>query len=508
MSIRSAISKILCARILKKRHITFALVSLSAYWPSLSADTISKDVRVLPLSYTVESRATFSAGDFTPFWLVSNLQGLGAPKKNNGWVRGILSRPLNPEAKLSWGAGADIAGGWNMPAPFNIHQLYGEFKYRRVYVMAGAKEIWGSYNNPRLSSGNLLFSGNAMPIPQVRVGTFGFAPFWGTNEWFSVNAYLAFGKFTQSNWEKSWVDPKFIRNEGVLYNSKGLWLRGGKESKFPLLADVGIEMGTQFGGTIYDDGKVIHMPEKFIDWLKAIFPLSGGKETPMEEQTNVQGNMVGIYYITLQWVPKADWRIKGYFEHYFEDHSQMTFEYGWKDALWGVEATLPQNPVVSKVVAEFVYMKDQTGSVNHDYTPEIPEQVSGGDNYYNHYLYSAWQNWGMGIGTPLAISPLYNSNHRLYIYDTRFIAYHLGLEGNPLPGLGWRALFTYSENWGTYLYPYPDIKYNFSGLLEVNLSPARWKGWYGNAAIAWDKGQLLGKNFGVMISIGKSGLIK
>ena len=460
------------------------------------------------IEYSVASQATFSSGDFTPFWLVSNIQGLGAPKKNNGWVRGRLKKDLDSESRFSWGAGVDILGAWNIPAPFNIHQLYGELKYRRLYMQLGQKEIWGSYNNPRLSSGNLLFSGNAMPIPQIRIGTYEFAPFWGTNGWFSVKGYLAYGKFTDSNWEKSWVDPKFQRSEGTFYNSRGLWLRGGNDKKFPLFAEVGIEMGTQFGGTIYKDGEVIHMPVRFIDWLKAIIPLSGSSDTPEGEQTNVQGNMVGIYYISIQWKPQSDWGIKGYFEHYFEDHSQMTFEYGWKDAQWGIEVTIPKNPYVSKFVAEYVYMKDQTGPVNHDWTPEIPEQVSGGDNYYNHHLYSSWQNWGMGLGTPLALSPLYNADHRIYIYNTRFIAYHLGLEGSPLNDLSWRSLFTFTRNWGTYRYPFKEVLNNFSGIVEVDYSPRKLKGWYGKAAVAWDAGKLLGNNFGMMVSIGKTGYLK
>ena len=32
--------------------------------------------------YLGEVRATFSGGKNTPFWLVSNLQGLGSPEKN------------------------------------------------------------------------------------------------------------------------------------------------------------------------------------------------------------------------------------------------------------------------------------------------------------------------------------------------------------------------------------------------------------------------------------------
>lgn len=501
---------------LKKENLTKTLFTLVLFFITFQYSKASEnnsensginDTRIL--EWNIESSASFSGGDYTPFWLVSNRQGLGAPKSNNGWMRGILSKNINPDSRFSWGASADIVGGWNIPAPFNIHQLYGEIKYRGFFVMAGAKEIWGSYNNPRLSSGNLLFSGNAMPVPQVRVGTYGFTPFWGTKDWFWIDGYLAYGKFTDSNWEKSWVNPEYLRTQNVLYCSRGLWLRGGNSKKFPLLVDIGIEMATQFGGTIYEKGKVINMPTKFIDWLKAIIPMGGNEDTPDAEQTNVQGNMVGEYYITLQWQPQSDWSLKGYFEHYFEDHSQMTFEYGWKDAQWGVEVQLPFNPYVSKVVVEYVYTKDQTGPVNHDSSQEIPEQVSGADNYFDHHLYGAWQNWGMGIGTPLAISPLYNTNHRLYIYDTRFIAYHLALQGNPLKELSWRTLFTFTQNWGTYRYPFPDVLNNFSGLVEVSYYPGKkLKGWWAKAGIAWDAGKLIGNNFGVMLSIGKTGLIK
>lgn len=460
------------------------------------------------IEYRAEVTATVSGGEHSPFWFVSNRQGLGFPEKNFGFVRGELLKRIDRDKKFSWGAGIDLAGGWNITAPFNIHQLYGEIKYRELYVMAGAKEIWGSYNNPRLSSGNLLFSGNAMPIPQIRIGTYDFAPFWGTKGWFSIKAYLAFGKFTDSNWQASWIAPLSQHNKDILYNSKGFWIRGGNKEKFPLLVDVGIEMGTQFGGTIFKDNEIIKMPEKFVDWIKAIIPFAGGEDTPKGEQTNVQGNMVGAYNIAIHWIPESDWDIKGYFEHYFDDHSQMTFEYGWKDALWGIEAKLPSNRFVSKVVGEFVYMKDQTGSVNHDWSPEVPEQVSGRDNYYNHYLYSAWQNWGMSIGTPLAISPIYNVNHHLAIYNTRFIAYHLGLEGNPIKSLNWRMLLTFSQNWGTYIYPFAEVLNNCSGLVELHYAPEKLKGWFGEIGVAWDSGSLLGKSFGAMLTIGKTGFIK
>lgn len=459
------------------------------------------------LTYLTEARATFSSGENTPFWLVSNLQGLGSPQKNNGWVRGAVFKKLDADKRFSWGAGIDLVAGWNNTAPFNIHQLYGEIRYRSLGVLLGSKEIWGDYNNPRLSSGNLLYSGNAMPIPQLRVGIFDYAPFWGTNGWFSVKGYISFGTFTDSGWQKSWAAPDSKRTEGVLSHSKGLWLRGGNPSVFPLTGEIGIEMATQFGGKSFKDGKIIDMPEKLIDWLKSVIPLSGGKDTPWEEQTNIQGNMVGAYNIALSWMPRKNWNIKAYFEHYFEDHSQMTFEYGWKDGLWGIEIAFPNNRIISSIVYEYLYSKDQTGAVNHDWSPEVPEQISGRDNYYTHYLYSGWQHWGMGIGNPLAISPIYNRNHSITFLDTRIIAHHIGFEGNPLPGLSYRMLFSLSRNWGTYSMPYPEVLNNFNGLIETSWQPKSLKGWKATMGIGFDRGKLLGNSYGVMLTICKTGHI-
>lgn len=459
------------------------------------------------LRYFGEVRATFSGGENTPFWLVNNLQGLGSPEKNYGFVRGAVFRDINKDKRFSWGAGIDIAGAWRSSAPFYIHQLFGEIKYRSLGALVGSKEIWGEFSNPRLSSGNLLYSGNAMPIPQVRAGIFDYTDFWGTNGWFAVKGYIAYGMFTDSGWQKSWTARGSKRTEDVLYHSKGLWLRGGNTSRFPLTGEIGIEMATQFGGKAFKNGETLEIGNGFKDWLKAFFPSTTTRKTFLGEQTSVDGNMVGAYNIALAWIPEADWNVKAYFQHYFEDHSQMTFEYGWKDGLWGVEAALPDNPFISSFVYEFLYSKDQTGAVNNDSSDKVPEQVSGRDNYYNHSIYSGWQHWGMGIGNPLAISPIYNHNRLLNFFDTRIIAHHVGFSGTPANGIEYRVLLSFSKNWGSYQHPLPEVLNNFNGLLEVTWKPARLKGWYGSAAIAGDSGKLLGNSFGAMITIGKAGFI-
>jgi len=459
------------------------------------------------IRYRGEVNATFAAGDMTPFWLVDNQYGLSSVKPNNGYVRLSAFHDLDKEKRFSWGAGVDLAGAWNFTSPFIIHQLYGEVRYRCLNALIGSKEIPGCFNNTRLSSGNLLFSNNSRPIPQVRLGIFDYADIWGTRGWLGIKGYLAYGAYTDGRWMSSWVQPGSKQSKGVLYHSKGLWLRNGNPSKFPLTLEVGIEMAAQFGGThITDKGEHIKMPHDLLAWLKAFVPYKGGEGTPGGEQANVQGNMVGSWNFCLNYVPfDGKWSIKAYFEHYFEDHSMLYKDFRWRDGLWGVEAKLPKNRIVSNIVYEFLHMKDQSGPILWNETDKIPIQVSGLDNYLNHYIYPGWQHWGMGIGNPLCLSPIFNEDHLMFLRSTRVIGHHIGFEGQPCDEIGYRVLASYTRNWGTYHRPLPEMQTNFSALLEVTWRPKKLKGWEGSLSIAGDRGTLISNNFGVGIKISKSG---
>ena len=474
----------------------------------LNGFCMDKEENNLVLHYQAETRASFAGGANTPFWLISNIRGLGSPEFNNGYVKGGIFKYSDSDTykKFDWAAGIELAGAWNLPSPFSIRQLYGEIRYRKLKISLGSKNFKSYFNDIDLSTGDLLFSGNAPAIPQLRIGTDGFAPFWGTQGWLSVKAYLAYGFFTDSKWVKDWVVDGGDYASDVLFCSRGVWAGIGNLSKFPLQLHVGIEMATQFGGKVFKDGKFIKMPTDFKAWIKAFIPSAGDSSTPVEEQTNVQGNMNGEYVFSLTWIPKKEWKVRAYFEHYFEDHSQMFLQYGlWKDGLWGLEVSFPSNKFLDKILFEYISTYDQTGSVNHDITEAIPEQVSGRDNYYTHYLYGAWQNWGMTIGTPLAISPIYNRNHVMTIYDNRFTATHFGLQGSPLKELKWRLLMTFSRNWGTYIRPFSHRCDNFSGFFEITGKLPRLKGWEIKGALALDHGSLFGGNFGGMVSLAYEG---
>lgn len=465
--------------------------------------------RVIPdsLHYAVEANASFSTGANTPFWLVNNRFGLSSIEKNNGYLRAGLFKDANRKGKkFAWGAGVDLAVAYNFTSAFVVQQLYADVRYRCLGLTVGSKEEAQGFANTRLSTGNLLFSTNARPIPQAKIGIPEYAPVPLTNGWLAVKGYFSYGFFTDDKWQRDFVTAGAHRTEHVLFHSKGGYLRIGDDARSPLILEGSLQMAAQFGGRSVSADGIIDMPSGWRDWLKVIVAGAGSSDTPMGEQTNVYGNHVGDWTAALTYKPRgADWWAKVYYDHFFEDHSMLFFDYAWRDMLLGVEGHLPANPFVSDIVYEYLITKDQSGPVYWDHTALIPEQVSGRDNYYNHSIYTGWQTWGMGIGNPLLVSPIYNRNHSIGFYHNRVKAHHLGLAGQPAPLVGYRVLLTYTRSWGSYSMPTKRVMHNFNTLVEAAFTPPRMPGWSGTVSLATDGGALLGPSWGVMFSIKKTG---
>ena len=173
----------------------------------------------------------------------------------------------------------------------------------------------------------------------------------------------------------------------------------------------------------------------------------------------------------------------------------------------GAELNLPRGTWLRNVVFEYLYTKYQSGPFNHDHTMNIPDHLAGMDDYYNHGNYPGWQHWGQVMGNPLYRSPIYNENGDLYVHDNRFVAFHLGFDGQPTSRLGYRVLATYQKGWGTYQEPFTKPHHNVSFLAEANYRFAH--GWHAKGGYAMDFGsdQMLGHNAGFQLTVGKSGIL-
>lgn len=482
------------------------------------------------LNYRVEAAASVATEGVTPLWLSSNKYGLASLQPTSGYVRVEVQQPTFQFGKSSsWklGYGADLVVPVNYATEntmrgkqrtnFIVQQLYADVDYKWLRLSAGAKERPMELKHQALSSGSQTLGINARPVPALRLELPEYVSLTGKeNPWIAIKGHFGYGIMTDGAWQKAYVPANGLRAENALLHTKAGYLRIGNPKKFPLVFEGGLEMATQFGGTIYNPigregrfGETLEMGQGPKDFLNAIFGL--GSDATDEMYGNAAGNTLGSWLFSLTYHAK-DWSVRAYYDHYFEDHSMMFFQYGWLDGMVGLEVNLPKNPVASTLVYEYITTTYQSGPVYHDHTAAIPDQVSGIDNYYNHNLYQGWQHWGQSIGNPLFTSPLYRKDGTLTFSGNRFKAHHIGICGTPLPRLNYRLLYTYMSNWGTYAAPYEDIRYSNSLLCELNYelpTTSKWwgDGWKIGAAFALDSGKCIGNNTGFLFTLSKSGLL-
>lgn len=462
------------------------------------------------IQYHAQVGAALSAGEHTPLWLNANRYGFSSVERNNLWLRLSAFKYEDEQKDFSWGAGIDMGLAYRFESVFVPQQLYAEIRYRCLDAMIGAKELDDGFLPRDLSSGSLTQGWNARPIPQLRVGIFDYANVWGCKDMFAVKGHIAYGMYDDNWWLKRWADPAFDYTLNQLYCSRAIYFRGGNAEKFPLEGELGLVMDSEFGGKTWNASS--HSwdkhPTSIKAWLKALVPARGGSDTGIGEQTNVEGNFLGNWSFSLKWQSPQGWMVRAYYQHFFEDHSMLFFDYPWKDGLYGIQGKLPKNPVVSEIDYEFLYMKDQSGPVYYDHTTNIDHQVSGRDGYYTNYIYNGWQHWGQGIGNPLLTSPIYNNPHWVNFLSTRIVSNHLGFKGEPSEQVSYRVLASHTRSWGTYSQPFEKVKANFSWLAEVKYHPKSLEGWEASLSLAGDHGSLLGNSFGGMLTISKTGWIK
>lgn len=464
------------------------------------------------IRYSVETTGTYATEDTPPTWHLSNRQGLSGDKAGFAYMRAGLAGDCMLGKKgvsLSWGV--DMVAGEGLTSTIFVQQAFADVNWKMFTLSMGQKERWGELKNYRISTGGLVESGNARPVPQIRIEVPEYYDFFGTNEWFKIRGHLAYGWFSDGEWQKDWVATGKAHSVGVKYHSKAIFFKVGKEEKFPLSFEWGLQMVAQFGGTIYNwgniEGKNSKNPNRLEDYFKAFIPSSGDEQYTDFDKSNIAGNHLGSWHAAVNW-DNDSWSLRTYYEHLFDDHSQMFMEYGvWTEQLVGIELKLKKFKWIKGVAIEYFNLKNQSGPVYHDKTNKIPDQVSCRDNNYNNGLYNGWFNYGMVMGTPLVTSPIYNENRVLNCYNNRVEAFHFGVEGEPTDEWAYRIMFTHSNNWGTYKDPFTDIESNTAGFVEVAFKPRKLNGWGVKASYAFDNGSLLGNCRSGMLTISKCGII-
>ena len=460
-----------------------AIAVIIALQPALSAAEERKDA----MSYMIETSGNSSTGTYAPLWFTANRYGLSDTRDGSGYIRTGLSYTRTLGRGWSLHAGADLAGTVHQASDFVVQQAYADIAWRFLHLEIGSRERSGFplEKNTALSSGMMVEGPNARPVPQMRIGIPEYLSFPRTGHWLALKGHIAYGMFTDGRWQESFAQSGKEYTRRVMYHSKSAMLRIGNREKFPVEFEIGMIMATQFAGNLYlknADGShtlKTSMPKGFKAFAKAFIPMSGGNDSPSGEQVNVEGNHLGSWNLALNCYA-GEWKLRAYLDHFFDDHSQMTS----------------------------LSTKDQTGPMLYDsFAGTLPEQVSAADNYYNNYLYQAWQHWGQGMGNPLLPAPLYNSDGSIRFKSNRVRAHHLGIGGQPTDEWSYRMLVSFARHWGTYAQPLDRQRKQFSSLYEATYAPRYIAGWSLTLGLGIDRGNYLGNSAGGMLTIRKTGII-
>ncbi len=482
------------------------------------------------LTYKIEAQGSFS-NNKTPLWLNANKHGLSSLESNNGYLRASVIRPLAADSARRWGIGygVDLVAPFHYTSKAIVQQAFAEVRWLHGTLSIGSKEYPMELRNNRLSSGAQTLGINSRPVPQIRLALSDYWVIPKMGRWVALKGHLSYGRLTDDNWQTDFTQRKSKFSEKQYYHSKAGYLRIGRdEDYYPLSLEAGLEMAAIYGGTSYAvnaDGSLQTISNE--GGLKGAWHafMPGGAESTETTYQNVSGNQLGSWLIRINY-NKDTWRLRLYADKYFEDHSGMLlvdydgyttgegwatgvkrkyFLYNLKDWQLGMELNLKYGSWIRDIVMEYVYSKYQSGPIYHDHTQTIADHIGGNDNFYNHNISNGWQHWGQVIGNPLFRSPIYNDDGSIEVKDNRFVAYHLGLSGEPAENLGYRLLATYQEGLGSYNIPYTKKHHNISFMLEANYTLPH--NWHIRGAYGMDFGHILGHNAGFQLTVSKSGLL-
>ncbi len=439
------------------------------------------------IKYEVGFTGVGSTGTYAPFWLQSANYGQISASPNSANMNVGFSKDFNKKSRVfDYGFKADLLlHTYDNKTKAYFHEAYLKARLSVLDLIVGAREEHLGTQDSSLSCGGFLFSKNARPMPKITLGVERFTPVPFTKGYLEVKGAVAHGWFTDN-----------IAVTDLLLHHKYIYFRVG--GSLPFHFQYGVDHVAQWGGNVPGIGQ---QPTSLSDYLKIVMGSSGGSSALETDQINALGNHI------ISQSMKIDYRItnfiiSGYWQNISEDSPKfMTNTMNKPDGLWGVSIRSKKFPIIKGLAYEYLNSTDQSGPF-HDKDGIV---YGGADSYFQNGVYpNGWTYFSRTIGTPFISSPLYNKNGQVYIMNNRVQVHHIGLEGD-ICGYNYKALCSFTKNYGSYSSPYPEMIRNTSLLLEVKKQFPKLSNIELGCSVGADIGKLYGNSVGCMVSVRKRG---
>ena len=467
--------------------------------------------------------AGIAGGDFVPFYQGSLAAGRFVSSRNLQLEASAVS-PLNLNNRFSWAAAVDLifdcasavnyarfdGSEWTTssvhPSRARIQQLFASAKWRGVFIDVGMKEFTPVIGHKQLSSGDLIVSNNARPVPGVRAGFVDFQNIPFTNGWAQILGEVFYGKMTDGNWWSDFANHyNYHYSGGQWYNYKSVYFRSNPGK--PLSVMIGAQAAATFGGwtRYFSNGSESRYSTRKVTpstIFKMIIP------TKSKAEDFVDGNHIGSWNLEARYRLGNGDNIKARFSWPWEDGSGMGKLNGW-DGLWGIEfSRATSGNIIDAAVVEYIDMTNQSGPIH--FAPsdrpgtDITAQATGADDYYNNGYYNSYAYYGLSIGSPMLMAPAFNIDGFGAYVANRLRGIHVGAQGFFAPRVSWTLKAGYRKAWGNAKIMLLKPMHLSAAMVEVAYRAPWVNGLNVAASLEFNSGNMPASTFGAMVKFSYS----
>jgi len=473
------------------------------------------------IRYSVEVGGLGATSAQTPFWLSTNQYGTVPPRGSFGTLRIGAQRDyrVRPDSasdparkrmsRFDWGFGLYAVANVGAPALANnpavlLPDAYVKVKFGWLELYGGNRREVVGLGDTALTSGFMIWSGNAVPFPKIQLHTPNFVVLPFTKNLLAFRAGYAHGWFVNSYLQGSYLHQKYLYGRFGKPRWKVRFYGGiSHQVQWAGYADYLVGQPLAVDGTL---------PSSFRDYVSLVtgrYPaeIQTAQITSFDGENRI-GNHIGSYDFALEWRGRtSNWLL--YHQHIYEDASGLAFQ-NVPDGLTGLRFLNRRASDASfrmqRVVVEWISTTNQSGPIF-----DQRARYQGRDNYFNHSQYrEGWSYRGRTVGTPFIaprsdFAPTVNAfTGGGFFPNNRVVAWYVGAGGTFRRGPTLTARASYSRNFGTYNQPYPQPFRQFSSLVSAQWRLGAWPGASLTTSVALDRGELYPNSFGSFVSLRKT----
>lgn len=387
----------------------------------------------------VEAQILTSDSGITPFWMRSLQYGQIPLENTGGVIKAWYGKNYQLKKKYDWKYEVEGTAWAGKQNDFWLTQAYVSGRRGKWELWAGRrKEVYG-LGDTTLTGGFYAWSGNAVPIPKIQLGT---------------RDYL--------NFAKGWLGLHMTFSHGVMDNQgptihgflhqKSLYGRLGKPSALINLF-AGLNHQVLWGGEskIKRGWEYDYFPSGLNTYFYVVTVLKDREVVTIDPNTNSNdagyqyGNHLGSIDVAIKFQPKwADILI----------YRQSAYETGRifaltqiNDGLTGISIKNKLGGFIDQITFETLYTANQgnyTSGIAEFFKIKDPHLLEI-EYYFNNYGRGSYQYWGKGIGTPLIVIDNESQTFKGLDFSLNAVkSYYFGLSGRINNSLFWKTKISQS----------------------------------------------------------------